>query len=239
MTIEALVERSVALLRQVQPQGPYRLAGYSSGGILAYAIAQFLLDAGQPVAFLGLVDTVSPGLAPAEFADPKEMLLSTLIDQCRPEELPALESLRGRAAALALPQIIKELGQSGLLLDDPDVRKDVDQEAARWSQRGRFAQTIGDYQPPALPLTLWQFRASEVRPSRASQRFGLDKLPPALGWESVLPAGSIALIPVPGNHSTMMEDPANRGVLAASLSAAINSGRDLVQPLHGKAPSNP
>jgi len=239
MTIEALVERSVAMIRQVQPQGPYRLAGYSSGGILAYAIAQFLLGAGQPVSFLGLVDTVSPGLAPAEFADPKEMLLSTLIDQCRPEELPALESLRGRVEALPLPQIIKELAQSGLLPDDPDVRKDVDQEAARWSQRGHFAQAIGDYRPPELPLTLCQFRASEVRPSRASHRFGLDKLPPALGWESVLPAGSIALIPVPGNHSTMMEDPANRGVLAASLSAAINTGRDLVQPLHAKPHPTP
>ncbi|MBO2007289.1 hypothetical protein J4732_19755 [Serratia marcescens] len=38
---------------RVQPRGPYHLAGYSSGGVLAYAIAEQLQSAGEAVAFWG------------------------------------------------------------------------------------------------------------------------------------------------------------------------------------------
>ena len=222
MELDALVARSVRMIREVQPQGPYRLVGYSSGGILAYAVAQSLFSGGQAVAFLGLVDAMSPDLAPLEFTDPKEMLLATILDQCKTEDLPAVEVLHERATELSLTGIVEELSRSGFLPDDPDVRKDAHQEALRWLQRSQFAQAIAGYKPLALPLTLWQFRATEVRPSRASQRFGLDKLPPALGWEKLLPVDSIELVPIPGTHNTIMEDPGNRLVLGASISNAIS-----------------
>jgi thioesterase domain-containing protein len=40
--------------------GPYHLAGYASGGIIAYELARLLRGIGQPVAPLILVDTVLP-----------------------------------------------------------------------------------------------------------------------------------------------------------------------------------
>lgn len=43
-------------LRANQPEGPYWLAGYSFGGICAYEMARQLLDAGEEVAFVGVVD---------------------------------------------------------------------------------------------------------------------------------------------------------------------------------------
>lgn len=48
------------LARQVrarQPDGPYHLLGWSLGGVLALATAQALEKEGQPVAFLGILDT--------------------------------------------------------------------------------------------------------------------------------------------------------------------------------------
>ena len=39
------------------PEGPYLLAGYSFGGLLAFEIAQQLISEGQEVAFLGMIDT--------------------------------------------------------------------------------------------------------------------------------------------------------------------------------------
>ncbi|CAI2514219.1 Tyrocidine synthase III [Serratia ficaria] len=59
-TMHEMAASAVALIREVQPQGPYHLAGYSSGGVLAYAIAEQLQSAGEPIAFLGLIDTLRP-----------------------------------------------------------------------------------------------------------------------------------------------------------------------------------
>ncbi len=47
-------------LKQVQPQGPYHLLGYSFGGTVAQSLAVKLQQQGEEVAFLGLLDTYPP-----------------------------------------------------------------------------------------------------------------------------------------------------------------------------------
>jgi thioesterase domain-containing protein len=47
-------------MRERQPEGPYLIAGFSSGGIVAYEVAQQLRAAGQTVGMLALFDTFSP-----------------------------------------------------------------------------------------------------------------------------------------------------------------------------------
>jgi thioesterase domain-containing protein/acyl carrier protein len=47
-------------IRRVQPDGPYQLAGYSFGGLLAYEIALQLLEEQQAVSMLALYDTFTP-----------------------------------------------------------------------------------------------------------------------------------------------------------------------------------
>ena len=47
-------------MRAQQPEGPYRLVGYSFAGIVAYEVAQRLVAAGQEVQFLGLLDGFLP-----------------------------------------------------------------------------------------------------------------------------------------------------------------------------------
>jgi thioesterase domain-containing protein len=59
-TIEAFARRCVLLLRALQPEGPYRLAGLSFGGVLAYEIAGQLIGEDQEVEFLGLIDSICP-----------------------------------------------------------------------------------------------------------------------------------------------------------------------------------
>jgi amino acid adenylation domain-containing protein len=59
-TLEDLAERYVTRMRRVQASGPYHLAGYSFGGVLAFEIARQLQAAGDEVPFLGIVD-VGPG----------------------------------------------------------------------------------------------------------------------------------------------------------------------------------
>nr|WP_231873860.1 non-ribosomal peptide synthetase [Luteibacter rhizovicinus] len=49
-------------IRQVQPSGPYYLAGWSLGGMIAYEIAHRLLSSGKAVHFVGMIDTSSPAM---------------------------------------------------------------------------------------------------------------------------------------------------------------------------------
>jgi acyl transferase domain-containing protein/acyl carrier protein len=50
----------IAELREVQPQGPYLLGGFSGGGLTAYEMARQLREAGQEVAMLVMLDTPLP-----------------------------------------------------------------------------------------------------------------------------------------------------------------------------------
>jgi thioesterase domain-containing protein/NAD(P)-dependent dehydrogenase (short-subunit alcohol dehydrogenase family) len=60
-TIEAMAEEYLGELRTLQPKGPYFLGGYCGGGLVAYEMAQLLREAGEEVAFLGLIDFPRPG----------------------------------------------------------------------------------------------------------------------------------------------------------------------------------
>jgi len=59
-SIENMASDYLAAIRSVQPHGPYRLLGWSSGGMLAYEMAQQLSKLGEAVSFLALFDTSLP-----------------------------------------------------------------------------------------------------------------------------------------------------------------------------------
>ncbi len=56
-TIAEMAAAYLAEVREVQPHGPYFFGGYSGGGVVAYEMAQLLAAVGEPVAFVGLIDS--------------------------------------------------------------------------------------------------------------------------------------------------------------------------------------
>ncbi|MGA6186334.1 non-ribosomal peptide synthase/polyketide synthase [Nocardia iowensis] len=56
-SLAEMASRYVAEIRAVQPTGPYRLLGWSLGGVLAHAIATELQAAGEQVALLAMLDS--------------------------------------------------------------------------------------------------------------------------------------------------------------------------------------
>ncbi|MDF3299505.1 amino acid adenylation domain-containing protein [Streptomyces tropicalis] len=60
-TVADLAAAHVAAVRRIRPHGPYHLAGWSLGGLLAYEMAHRLRAAGEHVATLTLLDTAHPG----------------------------------------------------------------------------------------------------------------------------------------------------------------------------------
>ncbi|WP_151789618.1 non-ribosomal peptide synthetase [Acinetobacter nosocomialis] len=55
--MDELVEKQLEIIRKQQPTGPYTLLGYSLGGTVAYAVAAKLIEQGEKVDYLGLLDT--------------------------------------------------------------------------------------------------------------------------------------------------------------------------------------
>lgn len=60
VTVEAMAAHYVGELRSVQPHGPYAIAGYCFGAIVAVEMAQQLVRAGDRVALIAVVNGASP-----------------------------------------------------------------------------------------------------------------------------------------------------------------------------------
>lgn len=56
-SVREMAEYYLAAIREVQPKGPYLLGGYSSGGLVAFEMANLLAHAGERTALLMLLDT--------------------------------------------------------------------------------------------------------------------------------------------------------------------------------------
>ena len=57
--VAAMASVHVRAMRGVQPLGPYHVVGWSAGGTIAYEIAAQLLEQGERVGFVGVIDTLS------------------------------------------------------------------------------------------------------------------------------------------------------------------------------------
>jgi amino acid adenylation domain-containing protein len=102
-SIEALAACHIQAIRRLQPQGPYRLAGWSIGGLIAYEIARQLINSGDAVTFLGMIDSyhhvsdTSPGAdQPAQPAKANNLAqqIELIIDALRIQDQQSLEALR-------------------------------------------------------------------------------------------------------------------------------------------------
>lgn len=68
-TFEDTARDYIAEIKKVQPEGPYLIGGFSGGGLTAWEIARQLLDAGDEVAMLLLLDSVLPQRTPLRLED--------------------------------------------------------------------------------------------------------------------------------------------------------------------------
>src|SRR6185295_43164 len=61
-SLEEMAERYLEALRAVQPEGPYRLGGWSMGGIVAFEMARQLAAQSEEVEQVVLLDVAAAGL---------------------------------------------------------------------------------------------------------------------------------------------------------------------------------
>ena len=61
LTIPDLAEIYLDEIRKIQPHGPYMFAGESFGGMVVFEMAHQLLNTGESVKLVALLDTFVPG----------------------------------------------------------------------------------------------------------------------------------------------------------------------------------
>lgn len=109
-TVEREVREALAAIRRIQPHGPYRLLGFSFGGVLALEVARALEAEGETIDFLGMLDTPlsDRSLLPSQWLS----LMTRVILRQATTRLAALRHLhRRRSVAPTAPGV--EVATSG------------------------------------------------------------------------------------------------------------------------------
>ncbi|NEK57775.1 acetoacetate--CoA ligase [Geodermatophilus sabuli] len=197
LPVEEVAAEAAARLREVQPDGPFSLAGYSFGGLVAHAAARALTAEGREVAWLGLLDVRPPRAA---------LSAREVAAQRRAARLRTLLSRR------ALEAVRRRLRRGSTLAGRPPVGP-VDPELAFFTG----SEAVGDsYRPGRFDGPVTYFLAE------GSQRHVRGTLG---AWRRVTPR--LRVVDVPGHHGDLdderigMLSARHVGVLAARVSATL------------------
>ncbi|MBD0670149.1 amino acid adenylation domain-containing protein, partial [Streptomyces sp. CBMA156] len=117
-TLEELAAHYADRLREVQPEGPYRLLGWSTGGIIAHAVAVRLQELGQDVELLAVLDAYpAEGFRELPVPDRAEALEALLtMGGFGPEDLDGLPLELG-----AVTEVLRREGSPLAGLDEATV----------------------------------------------------------------------------------------------------------------------
>ncbi|HST57571.1 MAG TPA: alpha/beta fold hydrolase, partial [Longimicrobium sp.] len=224
-TVEAMAARLVGMIREVQPSGPYRLAGWSFGGVLSYEVAAQLMGRDETVEFVGMFDSyypagfTVPGSPPAQSRDPgldHALILHALRTADTLADGAGAESDEQIAAAGDddLETFVRTCREEGLLPRHVTVA----QARAVRDRLRNHQRALGEYSPQPLPVLLHQFPAEDSRTAD-----------PTRGWGAFHPQGWLRVTPVPGTHLSMMRAP-NAATFGEALSRAVNQARKEAAP---------
>lgn len=212
--IDDMVHDYLVAVRSIQPHGPYLLAGYSFGGLVAYEMGRRLAAAGQEIALLALLDTSVPerhwsGAAWVEYFFRRlRSGLRGLRDHNLRDWAPRCLGL-----ARALIERLRSRRLSAERLADPPGGGALPEPALRVRRAGFAAALARPPRPSALSLTL--FRA-DLKASHACD--------PALVWRRLVP--TLDVHDVPGTHASMICPP-QVDVLAGCLGQCLRELRGL------------
>ncbi|HEX7243487.1 MAG TPA: AMP-binding protein, partial [Longimicrobiaceae bacterium] len=194
-TVEAMASDYLDALRAAQPHGPYRLGGWSMGGVVAFEMARRLEAAGEAVDALVLVDSLAPTLAGLDAPEDEATLVRAFAAELGvPLDgiLPDGEGGEAVDVREYLGRVLEAARGAGLV--PPDVGLE---QALRLY--GAFRANLGAlyaYRPGSYGGGVVLLRAAEHDPAEVD----------TLGWETVA-EGGVEVFTVPGSHFTLVREP--------------------------------
>ena len=213
-SIVDMARRYSRCIRENQKEGPYRIAGWSSGGVIAYEIANQFISAGASVEFVGMIDTDGNYDWYAEKRDEAAETLDYSLSCDNPESLLKLvpldaptavwNELRSLALEDNIDALIAEMRRYAFIPGDP--KSELLEQQLPVIQGINFA--IDRYRPPTLPIPVTLFSAK-----------GECRGDPSNGWHK-LPTIQLQLKPIDGTHMSIMEPP-HIGALGSELSSVL------------------
>ena len=154
--IEDMAALYLAAIRKLQPQGPYLIGGYSSGGIIAFEMAQQLSRQGEEVGVLAMLDSYR--MTPErEKVDKDDANLISLFVRTLGRILP-VEELRKVESGKQVDYALERGREAKLIRSFLDERKLV---STYHVLRG-LKQATHDYRPQVYPGTITLFRPTQT-----------------------------------------------------------------------------
>ncbi|GAA2424282.1 amino acid adenylation domain-containing protein [Streptomyces glaucus] len=236
-SVPELAASYLRALRRAQPDGPYALGGWSFGGFVAFEMARQLRAAGERADRVLLLDTVAlgPDARRDAYTDEalvgwffRELLLTGRGSDAGEVQLPREPATLDEKFAF----VARTAADLGVLPPDGGialVRRLFHMYAAHW--RATIA-----YQPKDTDVDITLLRATEPLPRvlvpmhSAGNTLHQD---PANGWRSMT-SGTVDVVPVPGDHLTLMEEPHVRDV-ARTVARLVRTDRPHPGPSRPRA----
>lgn len=219
-----IAEYYTAKILSVQPEGPYYLSGLCIGGFIGFEIARLLLQQGKTVAMVALIDTADvkaqlrPGLVTNNRLDRLSKSMGDKKKQPIYQRIPALAMMVAKKATNVLMyEATSRIERKRSHLQMRLLRLYLDRQ---WPLPS-FLQGISvrvalkfaekEYVPAEpYPGDVLLFLATEKSPAFDGTQ--IDDTPytelysdPLLGWRDRV--DEVRLYPVPGGHSSMLQDP--------------------------------
>ena len=201
-SVEEMIGDYLPALRELQPTGPYHLAGWSTGGAFAFALAEALERRGDEVALMGLVDSPLPSICDDVDVEDDARFLCDLLNfanysagtdaSISYEELTRLPADDRFSAALA------EARSGGLV--PPETPEAYIRRLVHVGEMN--VRVLQNYRPSALNVPV-QFFTPEVRSALAVISGRTPPNDKDLGWSSQI-GQTVSLHRIPGDHFTMM-----------------------------------
>lgn len=198
-SVEEMAAHYLDAVRPVVPHGPYLLTGHSFGALVAYEMAQRLVEQGEEVSLLALIDYPGPDVRLTRMDWIRYHLISLSM-------LPMRERIRyisrGLSWRFQTAKAKRRIRIAQNAAGGDDFR-------ARWSSIDVLEQSmraIRNYQIKPFPGCVTLFRGRHSNPSMV--------IDPQGGWGRVALEG-VDLIEVPGGHLSIFKEPHIRELGAA------------------------
>ncbi|MBW4538427.1 MAG: amino acid adenylation domain-containing protein [Myxacorys chilensis ATA2-1-KO14] len=209
-TIAEMAAYYIKAIRQIQPEGPYYIGGWSFGGVVAFEMAQQLEQAGHEVALLAMLDTASPGHQ-LSYRD-NFNVLTTLTRSLLPFLIDygcLLKSSLQTQVQTQSTQFLSSFLKSFRRQPRGDNELRAANPAEAWHSQSQLLNEL------SLRPILQTYRANakaflSYSPQWYSRPITLFKTSKTnqnstLGWEKL--TKEVNLCPIPGNHLTMLRSP--------------------------------
>ncbi|NET71000.1 MAG: hypothetical protein F6K62_08650 [Sphaerospermopsis sp. SIO1G2] len=205
--------------------GPYYLGGHSFGGKVAFAIAQQLIQQGEEVALVAILDTNAPvNYGRGEEADDTTWLISianSLQTAFGKETEIDTETLRSLAPSQQLKYVLEYLQMLDILPPNANTQY-IDNLLQAYKANNNIEYAPLQFTP--IPITL--FRASEMS-AEEQAAFPSELLADdTWGW-TPFASQPVDVQFVPGNHITMMTPP-HVQTLATKLNTYIGDAEKVI-----------